>query len=698
MSMSGSQNGGAPDQPETFDLSTLDIAEKKRLELLRLFPEVRTEGGKLDFERLKLALGEAVDVGRERYGMNWPGKADCFRTIQQPSQATLRPCVEESVEFESTGNLIIEGDNLEVLKMLQKSYLGKVKMIYIDPPYNTGNDFIYPDNYSESLQTYLEYTGQVDAEGRKFGTNTDADGRFHSKWMNMIYPRLYLARNLLRDDGLILISIDDAEIENVRRVCSEIFGEENFVGCLVWEKGRKNDAKLFSIGHEYLVIFAKSVLSLKEKKTVWREEKPGAKEIWEEYLRLRNEIGPNDRAIEERLKEWYKNLGKKHPAKKWSRYWRIDANGPWRDRDISWPGGDGPKYDVIHPTTEKPCKVPERGWIYSSPDEMQRQIKLGLVVFRDDHTEPPFRKAHLRPVSEELDEFDGEDEEVSQEDELATQVRGSYFYKQSQVSVKYLRKLMGRKLFNNPKDHDEIAKLLKYMVGTEQNRIIFDFFAGSGTTAEAVLQINQETNAHHRFILVQLPEPCNPNEKTGKTALNAGFQTIADITKERVRRVIKKLNEADAASQPSLLENAAPKQDRGFRVFKLAESNFKPWNADVPHDAQNLQKQLFDHVNHIRPGRSQDDILYKLLLKSGFPLTTPVETLIMEGKTVFSVAGGALLICLERSLTMELIRAMAATTPERAVCLDEGFAGNDQLKANAVQIFKTKGIKKFQTV
>ena len=196
MSMSGSQNGGTPDQPETFDLTSLNIAEEKRQELLRLFPEVRTEGGKLDFERLKLALGEAVDVGRERYGMNWPGKADCFKTIQQPSQATLRPCVEESVEFESTENVIIEGDNLEVLKLLQKSYLGKVKMIYIDPPYNTGNDFIYPDNYSESLQTYLEYTGQADSFGKKFGTNTDIDGRYHSKWLSMVYPRLYLARNL----------------------------------------------------------------------------------------------------------------------------------------------------------------------------------------------------------------------------------------------------------------------------------------------------------------------------------------------------------------------------------------------------------------------------------------------------------------------------------------------------------------------
>ena len=218
------------DQPERLNLNSHDVAGDKIQELLGIFPEIRTEGGKIDFERLRLALGETVDVGKERYGMNWPGKAECFKTLQQPSLGTLRPCPEESVNFDTTENLIIEGDNLEVLKLLQKSYLGKVKMIYIDPPYNTGNDFIYPDNYTESLQTYLEYTGQVDAEGKKFGTNTDTDGRFHSKWMNMMYPRLYLARNLLREDGVIFISIDDGEVDNLRKICNEVFGEENFVG------------------------------------------------------------------------------------------------------------------------------------------------------------------------------------------------------------------------------------------------------------------------------------------------------------------------------------------------------------------------------------------------------------------------------------------------------------------------------------
>src|SRR2546427_6970932 len=246
-------------QPQKLDLRSHGFSEDKRQELLRLFPEVRTEGGKLDFERLKLTLGEAVDVGKERYGMNWPGKADCFRTIQAPSLGTLRPCQEESVNFDTSENLIIEADNLEVLKLLQKSYLGKVKLIYIDPPYNTGNDFIYPDNYGEPLQTYLEYTGQADAEGRRFGTNTEADGRFHSKWLNMMYPRLYLARNLLREDGVMMVSIDDHEVANLRSALNEVFGEENLIGNVIWQKKytRSNDAKFFSDNHDHILVFAR---------------------------------------------------------------------------------------------------------------------------------------------------------------------------------------------------------------------------------------------------------------------------------------------------------------------------------------------------------------------------------------------------------------------------------------------------------
>jgi adenine-specific DNA-methyltransferase len=427
-----------------------------------------------------------------------------------------------------------------------------------------------------------------------------------------------------------------------------------------------------------------------------REEKPGAKEIWDEYLRLRRLHGSNDKKVEQDIQLWFQQLPKSHPAKKWARYRRIDTNGPWRDRDISWPGGDGPTYDVIHPITGKPCKVPEAGWRYSSFEEMQRQINVGLVEFRADHNEPPFRKAHIRPVPDELDDYVfSDDDDNTDEEELATQVRGSYFYKQSQVAVKYLRKLMGAKQFDNPKDHEEIGKLLKYILGSNSKEICLDFFAGSGTLAESVLQLNKDRNTDHHFILVQLPEPCNPKERTGKAALNAGLSTIADITKERVRRVIKKLNDEDAGK---LDLDDTGKQDRGFRVFKLSESNFKTWNAEISHDVAMLERQLELHIDHIREGRSADDLLYEILLKSGFPITTAVETLTFAEKSVYSVDNGALFICLERELTLELIRAMAEAKPVRVVCLDEGFAGNDQLKANAVQIFKTKGVTSFKTV
>ena len=254
-------------EPERFDLRSEDIAAEKQAELLRLFPEARTEGSKIDFERLKLALGQTIDVGKERFGMSWPGKADCFRTIQTPTVGTLRPTAEDTVNFESADNLVIEGDNLEVLKILQKSYLGKVKLVYIDPPYNTGNEFIYPDNFTESLETYLEYTRQADAEGKRFGTNTEADGRFHSKWLNMMYPRLYLARNLLREDGIIFVSCDDNELQNLRVVMNEVFGEENFIASVIWQKvfSPKNSAKHFSADHDYIVVYAR-------RGDIWRPE------------------------------------------------------------------------------------------------------------------------------------------------------------------------------------------------------------------------------------------------------------------------------------------------------------------------------------------------------------------------------------------------------------------------------------------
>lgn len=654
------------DQPEKLDLASQDIADDKRQELLRLFPEIRTEGGKLDFERLKLALGEAVDVGKERYGMNWPGKAECFKTIQSPSMGTLRPCPEESVNFDTTENLIIEGDNLESLKLLQKSYLGKVKMIYIDPPYNTGNDFIYPDNFSESLQTYLEYTGQVDAEGRKFGTNTDADGRFHSKWLNMMYPRLYLARNLLTEDGVIFVSINDVEAPNLRRLCDEVFGEDNFVAQIVWQRSKKGDSKQIASVHEYIVCYCRNKVE-NISKGLWRQKKEGVDEVLAQYEKFKRQHAGNHDKIRDAMVLWFKGLADNDPRKAHKHYNWSDDRGLYFAADFAGPD-DGrasrPRHDIIHPITGMVCKKPSTGWRW---DEEKTKWALEQVPIRihfgPDETTIPNRKSYLKETSSEP--------------------FSSVFYRDGRSATLEVESLVGKGVFPFPKNKEVLSDLIALV--TKETDIVLDYFAGSGTTAHAVLETNKIDGNNRKFVLIQLPEPTE----------RVDYRTIADITKDRVRRAINKLNDDEAGK---LDLNGTNNQDRGFRVFKLTESNFKPWNADVPQDAQSLEKQLELHIDHIRQDRTADDLLYEILLKSGFPLTTPVEKANYTDKTVYSVAGGALLICLERTLTIELIRAMADSQPERVVCLDEGFAGNDQLKANAVQLFKTKGVTSFKTV
>ncbi|MBS0196255.1 MAG: site-specific DNA-methyltransferase [Planctomycetes bacterium] len=627
MSQDVAINPNTGEQPEKMDLRSHDIAAERVCELLRLFPEIRTEAGKLDFERLRLALGESVDVGKERYGMNWPGKADCFKTIQTPSVATLRPCSKESVNWDSTENLIIEGDNLEVLKLLQKSYLGKVKMVFIDPPYNTGNDFIYPDNYSESLHTYLEYTGQTDAEGRKFNTNTDADGRFHSKWMNMMYPRLYLARNLLRDDGVIFISIDDQEYDNLRKLCNEVFGEENFLATCIWQHSvqPKGYSGTFSVHHNYLLVYQKST----------------------DFMLCDLE----------RTEEHNKNYS--NPDN--------DPNGDWRSGDVrNALYRPNLIYDISTPSG-KSIKPPPNGWRWSK-DTLNAKIRTGEIIFSADETRI-IRKIYLKTLEGRTPETILFGKNVGTTRDAATE----------------LKDLFGDDVpFDTPKP----TSLIKHMcslAGVSADDIVLDFFAGSGSTAHAVLSLNAADSGRRRFILAQLPEPTGRND----------YPTIADVCKERVRRVIKGLNDEESGT---LGMRKGEKPNHGFRVYELAESNFTEWDARMEQDAETLQKQMELHVEHIRDGRSAEDILYELLLKSGFPLTTPIEKKTLAGKTVHAIAGGMLMICLEGELTLELIRAIADAKPERVVLLDAGFAKNDQLKANAVQTFRTKGVTSFKTV
>ena len=613
-------------QPEKFEAVSASITDEQRAKLALLFPEVLTEGGKIDFDRLKLTLGETVDAGKERYGMNWPGKADCFKTIQRPSMATLVPVRAESVNFETTGNLIIEGDNLETLKLLQKAYLGKVKMMFIDPPYNTGNDFIYPDDYTETLDTYLRYTGQVDNEGRKFSTNSETDGRFHSKWLNMMYPRLFLARNLLRDDGVIFVCIDDNEVAGLRLLLNEVFGEENFVADIVWNHTQqsKNDEKYFSRHHNQVLVFRKS-----DKLETFQFERT------------------------EKDNQAYANPDE-------------DPKGLWRAGDVRSPHLRNTLRFSITTPSGKLIPPPEFGWRWSE-ESVKAKIATGEIVFSTDETRIT-RKIYL-----------SEQEGRTPENLWLADFAGTTRNANSE-----LKDLFDEPPFDTPKPTTLIRRMMALATHLDGD-VVMDFFAGSGTTAQATLQQNCEDGVQRHFVLVQLPE------STGRK----DHSTISDIAKERVRRVIKKLNDSD---NNQLALGQDKKEDRGFKVFELQSSNFKAWNSEQPKDDAELAKQLTLHVDHLVGGRTQEDVFYELLLKSGFPLNTRVEAIALAGKNVFSVADGAMLICLEKELTPEVIKAMADKKPERVICLDAGFADNDQLKTNAVQTMKSKGVTKFQTV
>lgn len=614
------------------DLTSMNIAEEQLRKLKELFPEAFTEGLSVDWDKLRLTLGQNIDVGKERYGMNWPGKADCFKTIQQPSIATLFPARDESVNFDTTENLFIEGDNLEVLKLLQKSYLGQIKIMYFDPPYNTGKEFIYPDNYSESLDTYLEYTGQVDSDGKKFGTNTDTDGRYHSKWMNMMYPRLFLAKNLLADDGVIFISIDDNEFHNLKALCNEIFGEENFFADMVVVRSEGGGlAKKVIKGHDYLLVYTKSVSNFKgiyrPKDIRGKIVEVEGREFWIEEDWLRKEFGKYGTCLYEEI---------------------VEIKGIEKKKEI-----DKGLEDGIYRLLKK---------------------ENGHIVGR------------LRALDED----------------------GSKFYSilkhLNKTGIDVLKDLDLNEFFDFPKPLSLIKELIlgASIFSKNDENIILDIFAGSGTTAHAVLEQNFEDGGNRKFICVQIPEP---NDKETK-AFKAGYNTIADLSKERIKRAAKhivkksKSKEASGEINFNLDKEQNLKLDLGFKVFKLSKSNFKIWDSTLEKEPEVIQAKLFEHIQHISPEAEQEAILYELLLKSGFQLTTPIEKLSLAGKTVFSIAEGQLLICLEKELTHDCIKAMAEMQPTRVICLDEGFKGEnaDALKTNAVQIMKSKGVVNFRTV
>jgi adenine-specific DNA-methyltransferase len=378
------------------DGQSANIIDENIAGLKALFPDAFTSSG-VNFDVLRQLLGDAsvLEEGEEKYGLNWHGKKMARQIALTPSVGTLLPCPEESVDWENSQNLFIEGDNLEVLKLLQKSYARQIKLIYIDPPYNTGKEFVYPDKFQDNLQTYLKYTGQVDSEGVKFSSNTETGGRKHTNWLNMMLPRLRVAKNLLKSDGAIFVSCDENEHTRLRALMDEVFGEENFVADMVWAAGRKNDSKLVSISHEYIVCYAREIGYLKENNILWRQRKKGLDEIYAQYEKLKAKFGNNYEGMTEGLRAWFKSLPDGAPAKAHKHYKCIDKRGIYFPADISWPGGGGPKYEVLHPVTKKPVKVPQRGWMTANEANMQAWIDDDRVHFGKDENSVPCIKAYL---------------------------------------------------------------------------------------------------------------------------------------------------------------------------------------------------------------------------------------------------------------------------------------------------------------
>lgn len=613
----------------------------QNIEILKeLFPEAFTEG-KIDLDILRETLGDYVDDGQEKYSFTWNGKARARRIAQTPSTGTLRPCPEESVNWDSTQNLFIEGDNLEILKLLQKSYHKRVKMIYIDPPYNTGGNFIYPDDFRDNIKNYMELTGQTDEGGRKLSANTETGGKYHTNWLNMIYPRLKLARNLMRDDGLIFISIDDVEVTNLRKICDEIFGEESFVAALIWKSRQIVDSRNknnVSVDHEYLIVYSRN---------------------------------PEDGKLK----------GKPIDVTKYSNP-DNDPRGPWMSNSILGLANASQRpnlhYAIKDPKTGWEFDCPsDSGWRYSR-DTMAEKIADERIVFPKSREGRPREKKFQSELTSKYTGFSS----ILSEDAGYT-LNGS----------RELRDLLNGKIFDFPKPTSLMSVLCNQGLG--QEGIVLDFFAGSCTTAHAVLEANSLGSGSLRFIMVQLPEPCDVKSE----AYKADYRSIADIGKERIRRVIKKIEKEQAEKAkankeklPGMAEEVS-KLDLGFKVFKLDSSNIRPWDPDF----DNLEDSLFNAVENIKPHRNKSDVLYELLLKYGLDLAVPIEDRELYGKTVYIIGAGALIVCLAKQISIDVVEDIAALKDElnpevmRVVFKDSGFK-DDVVKTNAVQVLRQAGI------
>lgn len=605
-----------------------DMTQQNIEKIQALFPNCVTESkgadGELklaiDFDQLKQELSSSIVEGpQERYQLNWPGKREALLTANAPIAKTLRPCREESVNFDTTENLFIEGDNLDALKMLQETYLGKVKMIYIDPPYNTGNDFIYEDDFSESTDEFLRKSNQRDQDSNRLYANSDASGRFHSDWLSMMYARLKLASILLRDDGIIFISIDDSEQANLKRICDEIFGQSNFLANIIWEKRftRSNNSKTFATLTEHIICFRKST-------------------ILAEVKEPRNEKADST----------YSNPDN-------------DPRGVWTSVSYVNPATKDNRpnlaYNLVNPFTNQEVVHPTNAWKYEKSTYLKHLEENRLYWGKDGSNTYPRLKRFLSEM-------------------VGGMVPVNFWSRQdagtTDEASKNLEKLMEAKVFDFPKPISLVQKAMR--MGTGVNDIVLDFFAGSATTAHAVMQLNSEDGGNRKFIMVQLPEECDKKSE----AFKAGYKTIAEISKERIRRAGSKILEGDCHKDWN--------KDVGFRVLKVDTSNM----ADVYYSPDQVTQGSLDLlVDNIKTDRTDEDLLFQVLLDWGVDLTLPIRKETIQGKTVFFVDDDALVACFDLRINEALIKELAIKEPLRVVFRDDGFE-SDAVKINAEQIFK----------
>ncbi len=621
-----------------------NLLEGNLAQLKALFPEAFKEGG-IDFEVLKQLLGGQVDEREEKYGLNWHGKRRARQIALTPSAGTLRPCPQDSVDWDTTQNLMIEGDNLEVLKLLQKSYAGKVKMIYIDPPYNTGKDFVYPDNFTDNIKNYLELTGQTDGQGRKLSSNTESSGRFHTDWLNMMYPRLKLARNLLREDGVIFISIDHNEVATLTTLMNEVYGEENSLIPLIWSLPRGINAGHVSKAHEYLIAFCRN----KE---------------------LLNHFRKSEEA-EYSVERCNKKIDARHPAS-----------------EITFPAGiryEGPD-KTFRGVIDGSEKITIAGELIFRSGRLHQEAKLtaGWTMKQMIQDWLDGKSVVDTKGQKIVDFYFKENGKLYSKKEVDVQSIKSVLRDapDTQVGRKEIEELLGSEdIFDYPKPSGLIQKLVA--LTTQHEDIVLDLFAGSGTTGHAVMTQNSVDSEHRRYLVVQLPEHLDPDVKDQALALEfcdsiGKPRNIAELTKERLRRAAIKIRASRADSMPATgqlsLENEPPEAKKplnlGFKVFKLDTSNIRAWNPNPDE----LEGTLMAQTEHLTSGRSEGDVLYEILLKQGLDLALPLQKKRIAGHAVHNVGAGALLVCLARDGDDKNAMAEASVTPANAEALALGMA------------------------